>query len=216
MSEIERIKKERGIWDRIAGNYDNQTSVYKNAYELSIEKSKKVLKKDSHVLEVACGTGIISLGIANQVNKVTAIDISSEMISVAKSKAQRLNIANVDFEVADGYSMKYDNNSFDVILLFNALHIVKEPDTLLKEMHRLLKPNGYLVTATDCYKEPVPLSMRIKLSLQGILKLVGFISYLRNYKKDDINKLLQKNKFRIIEEDVLHAVPVNYYVLAQK
>lgn len=44
--ESERIIKERGLWEKLAPNYDKQTAIYEKAYRLSIEKAKQVLKKN--------------------------------------------------------------------------------------------------------------------------------------------------------------------------
>lgn len=160
--------------------------------------------------------GLYLWGIADQVNNIIAIDISPQMISVAQNKATRLSVSNVDFQVADGYSLIYEDESFDVIILFNALHIVQEPETVLSEMYRLLKPDGYLVTATDCYAEPVIFSVKLQLLAAKIMKLLGMISYLKKYQKADIINLLTRNNFEFIEDAVLFPAPVNYFVLGRK
>jgi hypothetical protein len=49
---------------------------------------------------------------------------------------------------------------------------VKEPAVLLHEAYRLLKPAGHLVSATDCYAEPVPFPVRLMLSAQIALRPV--------------------------------------------
>ena len=213
--ENERIIRERVLWEKIAANYD-KSSKFEEAYKLSIEKSKKVLESDYRVLEIACGTGIISLGIADKVNSVVGVDISPKMISIAKEKAIRLSVNNADFQIADGYYLQYKDNTFDAILLFNVVHIVKEPDTILTEAYRLLKPNGYLITATDCYSEPVSFLKNINVLVPKIMKQLGIINYLSYFSKKDIISLLKQNKFSIVEDDILHDAPVNYYVLAQK
>jgi SAM-dependent methyltransferase len=200
MTEVEgttRGKKERVIWDKQASGYDNRVlKVYKNAYDLSIQKIRSVLSPDQQVLEIGCGTGIISLGIAPYVEKVIATDISPQMISVAKSKGESSSVSNVDFRVCDGYSVPYDDESFDVVLLFNTLHVVKEP--------------------TDCYAEPVPFPVKLMLSAQKLLKLVGIIPFMWYYEKEDLHHLFEQCSFAVVDADVLHPAPVNYYLLASK
>lgn len=75
--------------------------MYENAYDLSIQKVRSVLSPDHKVLEIGCGTGIISLGIAPYVESVIAADISPRMISIAKSKAESSSVSNVDFRLYD-------------------------------------------------------------------------------------------------------------------
>ena len=217
MDDAIRQKKERAIWDKQAPGYDKRNlKVYEDAYDLSIQKTRAVLSPDQKVLEIGCGTGILSLGIAPFVRSIIATDISPEMISVAKSKAESLSITNVEFRVCDGYALPYDSEDFDVVLLFNILHFVKEPNILLYEAHRLLKPSGYLVSATDCYAEPVPLPFRIGLGVQKLLNVMGIIPFMWRYKKEDIHQLFEQCSFASVETDVLHPTPVNYYLLARK
>jgi ubiquinone/menaquinone biosynthesis C-methylase UbiE len=217
MDDVTRQEKERLLWDKQAHSYDRRNlKVYANAYELSIQKVRAVLSPEHEVLEIGCGTGIISLGIAPLVKSVVATDISPQMIAVAKSKAGSASITNVEFRVHDGYALPYDDQAFDAILLFNVLHFVKEPTALLHEAHRLLKPSGYLASATDCYAELVPLPMRIGLGIQRILNAIGVIPFMGYYKKEDVHQLLEQCAFAIVETDVLHPAPVNYYVLARK
>lgn len=217
MDETTRQQKERSIWSKQASGYDKRVlRMYKDAYALSIRKTCSVLSADQQVLEIGCGTGIISLGIAPRMERVVGTDISPPMIAIAQSKAESQSISNVDFRVCDGYSLPYEGESFDVVLLFNTLHIVKEPAALLHEAHRLLKPSGNLVSATDCYAEPVPLTARLILSLQRLLNLVGIIPFMWYFSKEDVHQLFAQCSFVVTETDVLHAVPVNYYVLARK
>jgi ubiquinone/menaquinone biosynthesis C-methylase UbiE len=217
MNDVTRQEKARSLWDRQAPSYDKRNlKIYESAYELSIKKIRAALSPDQRVLEIGCGTGIISLGIAPFVESVVATDISPQMIAVAKSKADSASITNVEFRVSDGYALPYDDQAFDAFLLFNVLHFVKEPTVMIREAHRLLKPSGYLVSATDCYAEPVPLPFRIGLGIQRLLNRMGIIPFMGYYRKEDFHQLFEQCAFAVVETDVLHPAPVNHYVLARK
>jgi ubiquinone/menaquinone biosynthesis C-methylase UbiE len=217
MNDTVRQDKERGIWDKQAHGYDKRNlKMYEKAYDLSIQKVRAVLSPGQRVLEIGCGSGIVALGIAPFVESVVATDISPQMIAVAESKAQRASVSNVDFRVCDGYSLPYDDQTFDAVLLFNVLHCVKEPDALLCEAHRLLKPAGHLVSATDCYAEPVPLPVRLMLGVQKLLNRLGVIPFMWQYEKKDLHRRFERRSFAVVETDVLHPAPVNYYLLARK
>jgi ubiquinone/menaquinone biosynthesis C-methylase UbiE len=217
MNDVTRQEKERSLWDKQAPGYDRRSlKIYERAYDLSIQKARATLSPEHQVLEIGCGTGIIALGIAPCVDSVVATDISPQMIAVAKSKAEGLAISNVDFRVCDGYSLPYESQAFDSVLLFNVLHCVKEPTALLREAHRLLKPSGLLVSATDCYAEPVPLPVRLMLGIQKLLNRLGVIPFLWQYEKKDLHQLFERCSFAVVETDVLHPAPVNYYLLAKK
>ena len=217
MDNTTRQQKERALWDKQAGGYDRRTlGMFEEAYEQSIERTRSVVKPYDRVLEIGCGTGIIALGIAPDVASVTGTDISPEMVEVARRKAQRQEIDNVTFQVGDGYDLPFDDRSFDAVLIFNTLHVVKEPEALLAEAHRLLKPGGPLITATDCYAEPVPLGVRLKLIAQTLLDWLGVIAFLRNYTRSELRQLIMRNGFTVEEMAVLHPAPINAFLLARK
>jgi ubiquinone/menaquinone biosynthesis C-methylase UbiE len=217
MSKPTTGKKASSIWDKMAAGYDDRTlRQYERAYNLSIQKTRAVLSPGQRVLEIGCGTGIISLGIASSVKRVIATDVSLHMIDVARAKAESLSVTNVDFVVSDGHGLPWTDRSFDVVLLFNILHWVKEPTMLLQEAHRLLKPSGYLASATDCYAEPAPLPIRLMLGLQKLLHLIGVIPFGWYFKQEHIHRLFEQGRFAVVDTGVLHQTPVNYYLLAKK
>jgi ubiquinone/menaquinone biosynthesis C-methylase UbiE len=217
MNDGTRQEKERSLWDKQAHGYDKRNlKMYEKAYGLAIQKARAVLSPRQRVLEIGCGTGIISLGIASCVESVVATDISPQMIAVAEGKAQSASISNVDFRVCDGYALPYDDQAFDVVLLFNVLHCVKEPSALLRETYRLLKPSGRLVSATDCYAEPVPVPVKLMLGVQKLLNRLGVIPFMWQYEKKDLHQLFERCSFAVVETGVLHPAPVNYYLFAQK
>ena len=205
------------MWERRATTYDGEMMrTYRDAYARSVDRALAVAQPTSRVLEMGCGTGIIAMGVAPHVAQVIGTDLSPQMIAVAQDKARSQGAANVEFRVADGYSQPFDDASFDVVLLFNLLHVVEQPEALLREARRLLKPAGYLVTATDCYAETPSLkawSMMVGLRL---LKLVGALRVVQFYKQRDLHRLFEQAGLTVAETDVLHPAPVNYYVLARK
>jgi ubiquinone/menaquinone biosynthesis C-methylase UbiE len=217
MEEHLRQKKEKSVWEGQAAGYDGRVmKTYRNAYDLSIRKVRSILTPEKTVLEIGCGTGIIALGISPDAKHISAVDISPRMIAEAMRKAAEASLDNVEFRVCDGYAAPFEDGSFDVVLLFNTLHVVKEPSGLLREARRLLKPSGLLAAAVDCYAESVPFPVRLMLGLQKILKRAGVIPFLWDYRKGDVDRLLEENGFAVIETDILHPAPVNYYLLAEK
>ena len=217
MEQETRQEKERGIWSKLASGYDERTlKTYQEAYTRSIEKVVGMVSPDDEVLEIGCGTGIVTLGVAPYARRVVGTDISPEMIAVAQAKADREGVANVEFRVGDGYHHPEADGSFDVVLLFNLLHVVKEPETVLREAGRLLKPGGAVASATDCYGEPAPLRTRLMLGVQRVMKWMGIIPFMRYYQKQELHRLIEGCGFEVVEQDDLHPDPVNHYILAKK
>ena len=99
------------------------------------------LKKGMRVLDLACGTGIISELLQSITeSKVTAIDISDNMI---KNAMKNHNSVDIDFKVANFY--EYEDEPFDAIVCFNAYPHFLDVDGFVNKAHSLLKKEGYLV-----------------------------------------------------------------------
>jgi ubiquinone/menaquinone biosynthesis C-methylase UbiE len=212
---IKRKRTERYLSGMMAKYYDKMIKGYENIFKCVIELTGKYLYKNSQVLEIGAGTGIISLGITEKAERIKGIDISPEMIKIAREKLKKLQLKNVNFEIGDGYETGYKSESFDLIIIANILHLVKEPDTLLIESYRLLKKGGYLITLTDCYNEKSNISFKIQIFIYGIMKLLGLI-YLNKYKNEDIKELLGNNNFKIMESVKVNKIPACYFISGMK
>lgn len=101
------------------------------------------LKGTERVLDIGCGDGRITEGIANRVpqGSVLGIDPSHEMISFASSHFDPAAGANLRFEVADARDLRFENE-FDLVVSFNALHWIPEQDKALRSIRCAVKTNG--------------------------------------------------------------------------
>ncbi|MFW5713514.1 MAG: class I SAM-dependent methyltransferase [Brevefilum sp.] len=217
MTKASRIHNERAIWDKLASRYDNNVmETFEEAYRLTNQAILEEVTSQSSILEIGCGTGIVSLGIAPQAGEVVGVDISPKMIALAEEKARKSNCENVTFQEADAYDLPFEDESFDIVLLTNLLHVVAEPTTVLKEAHRVLRTGGVLATVTDCMAEHVP--FRVWLYLLGLraMKLFGKVKYFHLYRRSDLKKLLENNGFAIQQEKDFHKAPVNFYLSGSK
>jgi ubiquinone/menaquinone biosynthesis C-methylase UbiE len=203
----------REKWDRIAGHYDEKVmQTYSEAYRLTIEQILAEANPTDKVLEIACGTGIIALGIAPHVASVTGVDLSPEMIAKAEEKSGAAEVDNLDFRVADAYGLPFEDQSFDLVLLTNMLYLVAEPDAVIREAKRCLKPGGLLVSVTDCMLEGAPLGLRLKAWFRRRLGRPEKAQTPHYFREADIRALYAQNGISIEGEAVLHPQPVNYYL----
>jgi ubiquinone/menaquinone biosynthesis C-methylase UbiE len=103
----------------------------------------------STVLDMCCGTMGNSIEIAERRRnvKIIGLDISAEMLEIAKEKIEKNNIYNAAIINGDATGTSFDNNSFDFIILGLVLHEIEEAlaSKILKEGYRLLKENGKLI-----------------------------------------------------------------------
>lgn len=103
------------------------------------------LNKDSNVLDLACGVGTTSFYLAKKYKcKVTGIDISNDLIKIAKAELAGSNQENnISFQPADALKMPFPDNSFDVVIAQAFFILIDNKETALKEIYRVLKPGGY-------------------------------------------------------------------------
>jgi ubiquinone/menaquinone biosynthesis C-methylase UbiE len=204
------------IWDKIASRYDRIFESYKELREATVKQVLTHIEGGDKVLELACGTGNVSLAIAKKVDNLVATDLSKGMISVAKQKAKKLNVDNIDFKILDALDTKYPNESFDKIVLISALHVVNNPRALLDEAYRLLAPQGSIITTSECYAEPVKWQNRVGFNFLKLLYILKIIPKFYFFYMKDIDNLLKDSGFNVETKEILNRDPVNYFTVATK
>jgi trans-aconitate methyltransferase len=96
------------------------------------------------VLDVGCGSGRVTAGLASLVpdGEVLGVDASSEMIAFASQAAEAAGLKNLHYAVADARRLEFDAE-FDAIVSFNALHWIPQQESALRGLHKALKPHGW-------------------------------------------------------------------------
>ncbi len=151
---IDRVERERGFWDSFASKYDSFIrKIAASSYEKLLIELLNDTNDSSDLLEIATGTGILSLELRGQISKITAIDISPKMIEIAKKKVEENQISNIDFRVGDSYNLEFPDMSFDTVIASNVLHLLYQPDTAMSEMKRVVKKKGKIIIPTYCHGE---------------------------------------------------------------
>ena len=138
------MRDHENFWDRNAARYDRFMRKDRAAYEKMYALIRPVVKAKT-VLELAAGTGLIAKHIVNAAAHIEATDASPEMIAEAKRDNRS---AKLYFSVQDMFCLPYAEESFDVVIVSNALHIVPQPEKALAEIHRVLKDDGVLIAPT--------------------------------------------------------------------
>ncbi|MDX6384031.1 MAG: hypothetical protein QOK48_1604 [Blastocatellia bacterium] len=141
---------------------------------------------DAHVLDVGCGSGWASrllAGIAAK-GQVTGIDISDEMIRVARESSTAFS--NVDYEVASAENLPFTDNEFTHAFSMESLYYYEDIAGALAEIHRVLKPRGLFVAVVDLYWESeathqwidglkVPVELLSVEDYRGLFQDAGFV-----------------------------------------
>ena len=109
------------------------------------------LTADTHLLDVGCGKGELSLELAAEVGRLTGIDADSAEIEHARAAAATSATPNATFEVGDAYDLPLPDESVDVVFGHSVLEALDRPGDALAEMRRVLKPGGRLAVASVEY-----------------------------------------------------------------
>ncbi len=145
------MMNDKKFWDSQAKTYDKVVKLLtRNQYEAMYQFIAEPLSQDMEVLEVATGTGLVAKRMSKHVKSIEATDFSEEMIATAKKSEYA---SNIHFSCADMFDLPFEDNQFDTVIASNVLHIIPEPDKAMKEIKRVLKPNGLLIAPTFLWKE---------------------------------------------------------------
>ncbi|MBQ2356091.1 MAG: class I SAM-dependent methyltransferase [Treponema sp.] len=181
-----------GVWNFFAPIYERAMKSQKSIYDY-IYKEISAAASGKDVLELATGPGMIAKHIASSAKSVTATDFAPKMIEAAKKGSVP---ENVSFEVADATNLRYQNDSFDLVVIANALHIIPEPEKALAEIDRVLKANGTLIAPNFIERE------KGKKNLwQKILSLVG-IKFAHEWTKEEYKTFLSDHGWQVTKSHV--------------
>ena len=139
----------RKQYNQLAAVYDLRWRDY-IVNTLSFLKSWVEISPTDTVLDIACGTGEFERLLLTEYSsqQIVGIDISEKMLAIAKLKCSAY--PQVSFQTASASSLPFDSNSFDVIVSANSFHYFDEPLAALKEMRRVLKPDGKVIILDWC------------------------------------------------------------------
>ena len=196
------MQEHKNFWDKNAGRYDRFMRKDRAAYDEMYELIRPVVRHKT-VLELAAGTGLIAKHIVNAAAHIEATDASPEMIAEAKRDNRS---SKLYFSVQDMFRLPYAEESFDVVIVSNALHIVPQPEKALAEIRRVLKDDGVLIAPTFTHGNST-LQGRIKLFF---MKLAGFPLNSR-WSSADYLAFLRQNGWSVRKSAVLKgSFPLTY------
>ena len=135
------------------------------------------LRPGERVVDVACGTGVITRLAADRVGRagsVAGIDVATEMIDVAKSTSAAAG-AHIDWHVSDAASLPLPGGAYDVVLCQMGLMFMEHRPAAVAEMHRVLAPGGRVVVNTPGAIQPAFVMMEQAIVEHISPELGGFV-----------------------------------------
>ena len=196
------MQEHKNFWDKNAGRYDRFMRKDRAAYDEMYELIRPVVRHKT-VLELATGTGLIAKHIVNAAAHIEATDASAEMIAEAKRDNRS---SKLYFSVQDMFRLPYAEETFDVVIVSNALHIVPQPEKALQEIKRVLKDDGVLIAPTFTHAGNF-FSGKVKAFF---MKLAGFPLHSR-WTSEEYLRFLRQNGWTVRKSAVLKAsFPLTY------
>ena len=190
------------FWDRTAKIYDHFIKKDHKAYKQMYYLIYPVVRH-KQVLELATGTGLIAKHIVNSADHIEATDASPEMIKQAK---QGVKSTKLHFSVQDMFHLPYADQSFGVVIVSNALHIVPEPEKALTEIWRVLTDDGVLIAPTFTHSDN-DFHGKAKAFF---MKLIGFHQYSK-WSSESYLDFLREQGWTVRTSEVLKAsFPLTY------
>ncbi len=126
---------------------------YENEARIFIEKSGVPDPKEATAIDIGCGTGAFSIHAAKYLKKIYAVDVSGEMLKIAKAKAKADGIENIEF-CNSGFLRFQPNEKADIVFSKWALHHLPDywKQAALLSINKMLKPDGILFLSDFIFK----------------------------------------------------------------
>jgi arsenite methyltransferase len=146
------VTADTAFWNNLAEKYAKKPVENPAAFERKISITKSLMNQGDVVLDVGCGTGSLALRLSPCCAHVHGLDLSSEMIRIARGKAKAAQVTNVTFHVGpfdDGFTA-FEAESLRGIFAYSLLHLTDDLPAALRRIYGLLEPGGFFVSSTVC------------------------------------------------------------------
>lgn len=146
------------------------------------------IREEMIVVELGCGPGVHTIDFARAVGKegkLYAVDVRQEIVDRLERKLEQPeyeDINNIETKVASAYELPFSDESIDLVVMVCVLSEIRDKGKALKEIHRILKPNGILAISENLVDPDYPLRKTTKKHcVQAGYKLVKASGNFWNY-----------------------------------
>lgn len=157
------------FWDKVSGIYD-LSELVNGSVNRGIESAvRELIPKGAKVLDCAAGTGLLTFAAAENAGHVTCTDYSPKMLTECMKKARKKGVKNISFARRDINSLRDGDNTYDIVMAGNVIHLLDDPSKAFAELIRVAKPGGKIIIPTYLHKGGFMASAAV-----GLYKAVGF------------------------------------------
>ncbi|MBK7289973.1 MAG: class I SAM-dependent methyltransferase [Chitinophagaceae bacterium] len=212
MNEFDQIKQQqKESWNKFSAGWKKWDELTMSFLRPMGQKIIEFIKPEGSqtILDIASGTGEPALSIATMLTsgKITMVDISDEMLSIAKENAAARNIANTETIVSDVSNLPFDDNTFDSISCRFGFMFFPDMQIASNEMNRVLKPSGKIAVSVWNIPEK---NFWVTATMGTIMKHIdvppnpsGAPGMFRCCKPGLMKEIFDKAGFKNIEEEII-------------
>lgn len=166
------------MFDNIAPKYDLLNHVLSLGIDITWRKKAiRILKKENPelLLDVATGTADFAIEAkATGAKQIIGVDISNDMLKFGREKLKKKNLDQlIDLQYGDSENLQFENDHFDAITVSFGVRNFENLEKGLKEMHRVLKPNGLLAVIEFSKPQHFPIKQLYNFYFHSILPTIG-------------------------------------------
>ena len=193
----------KNIFESISNEYDfmndlmtfrNHSKWKKEIAEIAIDSSPK------RILDIATGTGDIAINLSKiNGSKIEGIDVSGNMLKIARKKINDLKIENINLKTCEAENLVFDDNQFDIVSIGYGVRNFSNLEKGLSESYRVLKNDGKLIILETSIPENPIIKILYTLITRIYIPIIAFIfsgktqAYL--YLLDSTKNFPPKNRF---------------------
>jgi SAM-dependent methyltransferase len=174
-------------------------------YRLLFDVYNKYLENINKALDIGCGAGTITLYLASRGIDSLGLDISEKAINEATKSAKKINLKNVEFKVIN-FPKDIPTGKYDLILCFEVLEHLYNDELAIKKIYNLLNNNGKVIISVPSKNAPL-------YKIGYAKEFDERVGHLRRYSFEQLNALLEKNNFIILESRLNEGIMRNFLFL---
>lgn len=182
----------------IQQTYHRYSSCYDTLFGPALRPGRQMvvkalnLRPGTRILEVGIGTGL-SLPLYPRDVRVTGIDISPEMLEVARRRVDQAQLENVDALLEmDAGQLEFDDESFDKVVAMYVMSVVPDPVQVIHEVRRVCKPAGEIFIVNHFHSR-LPLIRHLERLMSPLSRLAGFRPDM------DLNEFIRDAQLDVLE-----------------
>ena len=177
-SDLGKKEQVTKMFDTISKDYDGLNRVISFGIDIKWRKKVVAMIKQTQpetILDIATGTGDLAINLAEtQAKKIVGLDISSGMLEIGKEKVNTRSLQNtIEMVLGDSENMPFEDNSFDAITVAFGVRNFENLNKGLKEIYRVLKPQGTFVILETSVPTKTPYKQGYNFYTKNILPIIG-------------------------------------------